>query len=446
MTISSNKKYQYIFFSILSIYFFFNGGNSNLFIQLNFILLSFFFLKCLKYKNYNLHLKSFFIQNKKSLILYILFLLFLCIQIIPLPFNLLKVFAFEKFKYIEILSSDIISSSISFSPTESFFQILNYSSILLVLLITKMILYNDRHKRRFYLFLSFIGFLCSLFAIILYLNGNPDLLFFKSQFYKTSSTGFFINRTVFAIFLLFSLISCLELLKNLNENKIKSKNDNFFLKIYIRLFLVFITTGIITSFSRIGNFLLLITIIFYFADELFFKKNKNKSFLVIILLIIIIDILILGFYFGASQVIDRFYFLDEELQSVDNSNINISRLEIILFSFKQINNFLFFGYGSGSYETIFQLKFINPDNKFANHAHSDLLEFLGEFGLIGFSLLLLSIIKFFTIKKNFNLINLILFCYLFLLLLFDFSFHIPVIQVLFVIFFSISSLRTTQIN
>ncbi len=446
MTILSNKKYQYLFFSILSIYVFFNGGNSNLSIQLNFILLSFFFLKCLKYKNYNLHLKNFLIQNKKSLILYVFFLLFLCIQIIPLPFDLLKFFAIEKFKYIEILNSDIISSSISFSPSESFFQILHYISILLVLLITKMILYTERHKRRFFLFLSFVGFLSSVFAVILYLNGNPDLLFFKSQFYKTSSTGFFINRTVFAIFLLFSLISSLELLKNLNENKIKSKNDNFFLKIYIRLFLVFITIGIITSFSRIGNFLLLVTIIFYFADEFFFKKNKNKSFLIIISLIIIFDILILGFYFGASQVIDRFYFLNEELRSINQSNISFSRLEIILFSFKQINNFLIFGYGSGSYETMFQLKFINPDNKFANHAHSDLLEFLGEFGLIGFSLLFLSIIKFFTIKKNYNFINSILFCYLFILLLFDFSFHIPIIQVIFVIIFSVSSIKTTQLN
>ena len=281
---------------------------------------------------------------------------------------------------------------------------------------------------------------------MLYLNGNPDFLILKNQFYKTSSTGFFVNRTVFAVFLLFSLISCLELLKSFNENKIKSKNDNFFLKIYIRLFLLFITIGIITSYSRIGNFLLLITIIFYFTDELFIRKNKNKSFLAIILLVIFFDILILGFYFGASQVIDRFYFLNEELQAFDPTNKNISRLELIKFSYQQLNNFLFFGYGSGSYETMFQLKFINLDNRFANHAHSDLVEFIGEFGIIGISLLILSFFKFFIIKKNYNLINLILFSYLFIILLFDFSLHIPVIQVLFVIFFSITGNKTTQIN
>ena len=99
-----------------------------------------------------------------------------------------------------------------------------------------MIFYSRKTQKKFFLFLSFVGFLSSIFAILLYLNGNPDFLIFKNQIYKNSSTGFFINRTVFAVFLLFSLISCLELLKNFNENKIKNKNDEFFLKIYIRLF------------------------------------------------------------------------------------------------------------------------------------------------------------------------------------------------------------------
>jgi len=444
MQISKNKKYQYLFYSIFSILVIFNGGNSNLLIQLNFILFGLLFLIFLKDKNYNLHFEYFFKKNKKSIILYILFLLFLVLQIIPLPFNLLKIFSFEKFQHIKLLNIDLTFSSISLSLSESFFQILHYITLLLLLFLLKMIFYSERHKTRFFLFLSFVGFLSSIFAILLYLNGNPDFLIFKNQFYITSSTGFFINRTVFGVFLLFSLISCLELLKSFNENKIKFKNDNFFLKIYIRLFLIFITIGIITSYSRIGNFLLLITITFYLIDELFLKKNKNKSFLVVIFLVIFFDILILGFYFGASQVVNRFYFLNEEIQGFDETNKNFSRLEIIKFSYQQLKNFLFFGYGSGAYETMFQLKFLNSSNMFANHAHSDLIEFIGEFGIIGVSLFILSFLKFFTLKKSYNLINLILFSFLFVILLFDFSLHIPIIQILFVIFFSITSNRTTQ--
>ena len=158
MNLSKNKKYQYLFYSIFSILVIFNGGNSNLLIQLNFILFGLLFLMCLKDKNYNLHFEYFFKKNKKSIILYILFLLFLVLQIIPLPLNLLKIFTVEKFKYINLLNTDITSSSISLSPSESFFQILHYTTLLILLFLLKMIFYSERHKKRFFLFLSFAGF------------------------------------------------------------------------------------------------------------------------------------------------------------------------------------------------------------------------------------------------------------------------------------------------
>ena len=48
MQLSKNKKYQYSFFLLIVIYSLFNGGNSNLLIQINFLLISFFFIFCLK--------------------------------------------------------------------------------------------------------------------------------------------------------------------------------------------------------------------------------------------------------------------------------------------------------------------------------------------------------------------------------------------------------------
>ena len=52
MQLSKNKKHQYLFFIILSVYTIFNGGNSNILIQINFILTSLLFFFCLKDKNY----------------------------------------------------------------------------------------------------------------------------------------------------------------------------------------------------------------------------------------------------------------------------------------------------------------------------------------------------------------------------------------------------------
>jgi len=442
MQLSKNKKYQYLFFSILSIYIIFNGGNSNLLIQLNFILISLFFLFCLKDKNYNLHLKNFYVNNKKSIFLYIIFLSYLFFQIIPLPINLLNFFSPEKLKLINLLYN-ISFSSISLSPSNSFFQILNFSSLLFIVLISKMIFYTERHKFRFYFYLSLFGFIAAVIALFFYLNGNPDFLIFKNSYYKNASTGFFINRTVFSVFLLFSLISSLELLKNYEEVKNSKKNDYFFPKVYIRLFTIFISIGIVTSFSRIGNFLLLITMLFYLLNEILYVKRKNYTFKIILLFIILFDILILGIYFGTSEIINRFYFLKEEFNSIPGEIGGTTRFDLIKFGINEISNFIFFGYGAGGFENLFKLKFVHTSIQFANHSHSDLFEFFGEFGLIGLLLIIFSFIKFFLNKQNYSFTNILIITYLVIILSFDFSLHIPIIQILFLQFFLLNK-KTIQ--
>ena len=434
MQLTKNKKYHYLFFSILSIFIIFNGGNANLFIQLNFILISLFFLFCLKDKNYNFHLKNFYTKNRKSIFIYIIFLSYLFFQIIPLPINFLKFFSPEKFKLINLIDNESFSS-ISLSPSNSYFQILNFISLLIIILICKMIFYTERHKYRFYFYLSLIGFFASVIALVFYLNGNPDFLIFKNSYYKNASTGFFINRTVFSVFLLFSLIACLELLKNYEEVKNSKKKDYFFQKIYIRLFIIFISVGIVTSFSRIGNFLLFITMLFYLLNEILYVKKQNYFFKIILLFIIVFDILILGIYFGTSEIINRFYFLKEEFNSIPGEISGTTRFDLIKFSISEIRNFIFFGYGVGGFENLFKLKFINTSIQFANHSHSDLSEFLGEFGLIGSFLIIFSFVKFFLNKQSYSFVNILIINYLIIILSFDFSLHIPIIQILFIMFF-----------
>jgi len=96
MNLSKNKKYQYSFFFIILINAIFNGGNSNLLIQINFLLISCLYFFCLSDKNYNLHFRYFFKENKKSVYFYIIFLFYLSLQILPLPIYLLKFFSPEK--------------------------------------------------------------------------------------------------------------------------------------------------------------------------------------------------------------------------------------------------------------------------------------------------------------------------------------------------------------
>ena len=159
MRISNNKKFQYLFFFILSICVIFNGGNSNLMSQIIFITFSSYFLICLKNKNYKMHLNAFYLNYKNSIFFYCIFLIYLLFQIVPLPINLLKIFSPEKFIYLSNIQEDIHYSSISLSPSNSFFQLLNFFSFLILVFIIKMVFYSDRHKKRLFIFISLIGFI-----------------------------------------------------------------------------------------------------------------------------------------------------------------------------------------------------------------------------------------------------------------------------------------------
>jgi len=114
------------------------------------------------------------------------------------------------------------------------------------------------------------------------------------------------------------------------------------------------------------------------------------------------------------------------------------RGDLTLFALTQIKNFLFFGYGAGSFELLFKNFYINTGINYANHAHSDLIEFIGEFGILG--MLIISIFLFNCFKKIsfINVKNIFLVFFLLTILLFDFSFHIFLIQLIFIILLSIN--------
>ena len=440
MRLTKNKLHQLFFYILINLMLVFNGGNYDFYAQFNFIFVSILFLACQKDINYKSHIRKFFLDNKKILIIYFIFLIYLTFQIIPLPIEVIKFFSHTKYQLLFNLDYKNNFSSISLDPNKSFFGILNYFSLLLYLMIFKSIFYKERHVLRFYFFLSLISFIASIVAVYFYLIGNPNFLFIINNDYENAATGFFINRTVFACFLVLGFIASLEYLNNINLKD--KKRNNFFIKVYVRLFLLFITIGIITSFSRLGNFLFLILILFYLIKFYLLKDNKNKFLFYTLLAIILFDIFILGFFFGGEQLFDRFYFLRAELSVYTNEISQIkttSRADIAKFGLSQLNNFLIFGYGAGGFEMLFKNFYGQLGLVFANHAHSDLIEFIGEFGLIGSSLLLFIFFQILKKIEIFELKNLYLFLFVFFILIFDFSLHIPLIQVLFIIIMSIKS-------
>ena len=431
----------------------FNGGNNNLYIQFNFIIASILFLFFVKEKNYLAHIRELFLKNKIAIFSFTLFISFLIFQTIPLPIEWLSFLSPEKYNILKKLEFKGNFHSISLSPTHSYFSLLNYLSLFLSLIIFKSLFYKKRHIIEFYYFLVFIGAFAASVAIYFYLIGNPDFWIIKNELIKRAATGFFINRTVFACFLVLCFLSGVEYLKKIDDYK---KNDagNFFNKIYVRIFILLITIGLITSFSRLGNFLFISIVIFYILHTFFTSDKKSKFFLITLILIVLVDVLIFGFYFGSEKLLQRYSFLSNEVNAYLPSTKEVNtylpstkefgfiRGDIAKFALVEFKKFIFWGYGGGGFEYLFKINFENLSTIYASHAHSDIIEFIGEFGLIGFILILLSILfsckkKFFISFKNFLLLYLLLF-----ILIFDFSLHIPIVQLLFVLLISIDYKKT----
>ena len=447
MLVKKGKFYKYIFLLILTLMTIFNGGNSNLFIQFNFIIVSILFLFFIKKKNYLAEIKYIFYYNKISIYLFFLFIGFLIFQSIPLPSEWIKVLSPQKYDLLNKLEFSGNSHSISLSPTNSFFGILNYVTLFLFLIIFKILFNKKKDIFIFYFFLISLGAFAASVAIYFYLIGNPDFLIIKNNAYKSSATGFFINRTVFSCFLVLCFYCGIEYLK-LIDNYLRDNTHNFFKKIYVRIFILLITIGIITTFSKLGNFLLVSVIIINIAQMLYLNDKKNKLFLYTLILIVLFDIFIIGFYFGSEKLLERYSFLKQEIIEYlpSTTEINFSRGDISKFALSELKNFLYFGYGGGGFEYLFKINYENSSSVYATHAHSDIIEFIGEFGIIGSFFILLSIFFLFIKNNIFCFKNFLLFYLLLFMLIFDFSFHIPIIQFILIILMSINYEKHNNFN
>lgn len=190
MPIKKTKLYQYIFLLIITFMFIFNGGNNNLYIQFNFIIISIFFLLFIREKNYFAHVRKIFSTNKLAIKLYVLFISFLLFQTIPLPIEWLSFLSPEKYNFLNKLEFNGNFNPISLSPINSYFSLLNYLSIFLYLIIFKSLFHRTKDIFKFYYFLVLLGAFASTVAIYFLLIGNPDFLILKNV-YKDSATGFF---------------------------------------------------------------------------------------------------------------------------------------------------------------------------------------------------------------------------------------------------------------
>ncbi len=441
----SKNTLQNLFLIILAITVSLNASINHLIVQVSSVSFVIFFLLCLKNLQIFEMIKKNYINNKTFFIFFFLYISYLIIQIIPLPLRLIEVIAPNNFNLYTSIKIDKEFWSLSIDPSNSYFGILNCINFFIIFLTFPVLFNRSKYLMKFLFFLCVLGFCHAIFATYWMLIGNPSNLLIQKIHYLNASTGLFVNRSVFGTFLFLCAFSSLYYIviffqKNqiVNFNFAEQIKSKIF---FIRIFVIFISIGILTTWSRAANFsYILILLSFLFYSKISFKKYINPLSTVIIF-ILIFDVFIMGIFFGNAKLIERYAETSVLKETI--------RLDLQSFGIEQFKNFWLFGYGSEAFGQIFKIFYSVPENfsnYLADRAHNDGVELLGEIGLLGISALSLLYISYFRkIIKDINekkqfarfiLLSLLIIT-LFIQSLVDFSLHTPGILILLMTILSI---------
>ena len=442
---------QNLFLFVVALCVSLNASNTNVLIQfssINFIIL--FFL-CLKNKQILEAIKVNYSNNKVFFVIFFAYVSYLVFQIVPLPLHWFEIIAPANHALYSSIKIDKEFWSLSLDPSSSYFRILNVINFFIIFLVFPALFFKSRHLMKVLFFLSLLGFCHAVFATYWMLIGNPSNFLIQKIHYLHASTGLFVNRAVFATFLVLCAFSALYYMTIFFQ---KNKITNFGLFeqintkiIYLRIFIIFLTIGILTTWSRIANFsYVLVLISFLIYSKISFKKYINPLS-TIILFILAFDILILGLVFGNAKLIERY----AETSLVGEG----LRFEFHEFGLAQFKKFWLFGYGSGAFEIVYKLFYNNSGQGIVTHTHHDGIELMGEVGILGILiLLLLSIIYFKKLVNNirddrvlarFFLISSLLLI-LFIQSFVDYSLHIPGISTLLAVILSVGLINFRKAN
>ncbi|MGA1868100.1 MAG: O-antigen ligase family protein [bacterium] len=337
--------------------------------------------------------KSLIKKDQKELIpvyaALVLFIVTVCVQIIPLPPIILRFLspkAYEIYCHaIPGYEKTALSRSLSIYPYASKISLAKFISYAgIFFLITHEIREHTRIKRIIGV-LMLIGFFEALYGLYGYFSRNYSIFGFSKAYCIGPATGTYVNRNHFAGFLGMTVFVCIGYL--LGKVPIRSRDRYGYTQRIIDflntakasesgLVLIIIITmilGIIFSLSRMGVFSFVLSILLLAFITL---VGRQKKFITIIFFIFSLA-LITSLWYGLNPLVERYYRSEDSF---------LDRALIWRYTSHLIKDFPLMGAGLGTYETVFQQ--YKPDTftyrlSRYDHAHNDYLELIAEVGLSG---------------------------------------------------------------
>ena len=350
--------------------------------------MSVFFLGGILLLTHKSLLTKLYTQYKLLVIVWLVFLMWQLINIVPLPFSLVEALRPERVNFLlneNIQGMESISSQwlpLSFDVGQSdviFFKSLAYCFLFFI---TLTLVNTGKRLRYILIVMSAAGVFQAIYGSLEVLSGLQYSLVFKLPV-SHIATGSFVYKNHYANFLLLCLsaaigymIASLRVRSGSSPRERLRRIVRFWLsnKVLFRIGIIIMVIALVMSRSRMGNSAFFIAMTITATLGLIYFKPRQKSYVVLFISMLVIDILIVSSLFGLKQVQQR----------IEQTNLTQeSRDEVVTDALPLLSQYGVIGTGGGTFYTVYPQVQSESIQHFYDHAHNEYLQFAIEFGIVG---------------------------------------------------------------
>jgi putative inorganic carbon (HCO3(-)) transporter len=339
-----------------------------------------------------------FITAKPMLILWIAWILYIALQLIPLPMGIISILSPQAYAIHSMVNAEWATLSVApYLTALSLFKTICYFQLFALVLL----LAPSREQLKVIIYALIVSGLIQALYGILMVSNDLDRLFFSEFFLENSPTypgrvsGGFTNRSHMANYMAMCVAMGLGLLiSQMRESTAKNIRAHFLSliewllspKAFVRFSILLMSAALIMTRSRMGNaaFFTGLLITSLIALICFLKgKHSSRKTVILISSLIVLDVLLMGSVVGLDKVVDRIEKTTADKEMRDESNTD---------ALAYWQDYPILGSGLGTFKVPFQ-QYKSPDQKMYHvaFAHNDYLQFATETGFVGI-LLLMSIV------------------------------------------------------
>ena len=318
--------------------------------------------------------------------LFLLWLGWILLQIIPLPPVWIASFSPAAFDHHSLVnSSDLMTLSLDPHATAAgWFKSLAY---VLIFILSLLLIHSRRRLRQLAYVVIYSGLFQAVYGSLMTLSGLGYGFFIQNPLALNVTTGTFINRNHFAGYLVMTLsvgIGMMIASLDTESDYTAKQRLRYYLKLILstklrlRLYLVMMVIALVLTHSRMGNTSFFASLVIAGGLGLILSRHATRGTIVLLISLIAIDVLIVGAWFGLGKVVERI----EETTLVTET-----RDEVDIYVYQQWKDYQWTGSGLGSFYSVFPRYRKEDVRGYYDHTENDYLEFASETGVIGVALL-----------------------------------------------------------